>query len=201
MAELAHISEVAVPEEELARAGVYSLIGTLLSAPPDQAVFDLLASIEVGTEQTELSWRAIKTAASVADRVELEAEYHALFIGLGRGELLPYASTYLTGFLQEQPLADVRQDFARLGFVRQEGVYEPEDHAGSLCQAMSVLIMAPDDYPAEEQHQFFTRHVGSWMSEFFSDLAGAKRADFYRSVANFSQTFMEIEKRYFSMEV
>ena len=118
------------------------------------------------------------TAASIADRVELEAEYHALFIGLGRGELLPYASTYLTGFLQEQPLADVRQDFARLGFVRQEGVHEPEDHAGSLCQAMAALILAPDDYSTEEQHQFFTRHVGSWMSEFFSDLAGAKQAVF-----------------------
>ncbi len=201
MAEPAHISDPLVPEEEFARAGVYSLIGTLLSAPPDQAVFDLLASIEVGSEETDLSWQAIKTAASIADRVELEAEYHALFIGLGRGELLPYASTYLTGFLQEQPLADVRQDFARLGFVRQEGVHEPEDHAGSLCQAMAALILAPDDYSTEEQHQFFTRHVGSWMSEFFADLAGAKQAVFYRSVANFSQTFMKIEKRYFSMEV
>jgi TorA maturation chaperone TorD len=80
-------------------------------------------------------------------------------------------------------------------------VYEPEDHAGSLCQAMAALILAPDDYAAKEQRQFFTRHIGSWMSEFFSDLAEAKQAVFYRSVAEFSQTFMRIEKHYFSMEV
>ena len=47
-------------------------------------------------------------AATNAERVE--REYFDLFIGLGRGELLPYGSYYLTGFLHERPLARLRED-------------------------------------------------------------------------------------------
>ena len=194
-------TEVALVEEEVARAGVYGLIGALLAAAPDSAVFDLLESVTASPNDTDLPWQEIKTAAANADSDAVVDEYHALFIGIGRGELLPYASTYLTGFLQEQPLADVRKDLARLGFARQAGVHEPEDHAGALCQVMAALVASPEEFSFDDQHVFFSQHIGPWMGEFFSDLAAAEQADFYQSVARFGLAFIEIEKRYFSMEV
>ena len=194
-------TEVALVEEEVARAGVYGLIGALLAAAPDSAVFDLLESVTASPNDTDLPWQEIKTAAANADSDAVVDEYHALFIGIGRGELLPYASTYLTGFLQEQPLADVRKDLARLGFARQAGVHEPEDHAGALCQVMAALVASPEEFSFDDQHVFFSQHIGPWMGEFFSDLAAAEQADFYQSVARFGLAFIEIEKRYFSMEI
>ena len=194
-------TEVTLVEEEVARAGVYGLIGALLAAAPDSAVFDLLEAVTACPNDTDLPWREIKTAAANADSDAVVDEYHALFIGIGRGELLPYASTYLTGFLQEQPLADVRKDLARLGFARQAGVHEPEDHAGALCQVMAALVASPEEFSFDDQHVFFSQHIGPWMGEFFSDLAAAEQADFYQSVARFGLAFIEIEKRYFSMEV
>ena len=194
-------TEVALVEEEVARAGVYGLIGALLAAAPDSAVFDLLEAVTASPNDTDLPWQEIKTAAANADSDAVVDEYHALFIGIGRGELLPYASTYLTGFLQEQPLADVRKDLARLGFARQAGVHEPEDHAGALCQVMAALVASPEEFSFDDQHVFFSQHIGPWMSEFFSDLAAAEQADFYQSVARFGLAFIEIEKRYFSMEI
>ena len=194
-------TEVTLVEEEVARAGVYGLIGALLAAAPDSAVFDLLEAVTASPNDTDLPWREIKTAAANADSDAVVDEYHALFIGIGRGELLPYASTYLTGFLQEQPLADVRKDLARLGFARQAGVHEPEDHAGALCQVMAALVASPEEFSFDDQHVFFSQHIGPWMGEFFSDLAAAEQADFYQSVARFGLAFIEIEKRYFSMEV
>ena len=194
-------TEVTLVEEEVARAGVYGLIGALLAAAPDSAVFDLLESVTASPNDTDLPWQEIKTAAANADSDAVVDEYHALFIGIGRGELLPYASTYLTGFLQEQPLADVRKDLARLGFARQAGVHEPEDHAGALCQVMAALVASPEEFSFDDQHVFFSQHIGPWMGEFFSDLAAAEQADFYQSVARLGLAFIEIEKRYFSMEV
>ena len=55
--------------------------------------------------------RELAEAAKNADAADLEREYFDLFIGVGRGELLPYASYYLTGFLHERPLARLRQDW------------------------------------------------------------------------------------------
>ena len=156
-------------------------------------MFDLLESVTASPNDTDLPWQEIKTAAANADSDAVVDEYHALFIGIGRGELLPYASTYLTGFLQEQPLADVRKDLARLGFARQAGVHEPEDHAGALCQVMAALVASPEEFSFDDQHVFFSQHIGPWMGEFFSDLAAAEQAEFYQSVARFGLAFIEIE--------
>jgi TorA maturation chaperone TorD len=132
---------------------------------------------------------------------ELAHEYHALFIGLGRGELLPYGSVYLTGFLQEKPLAELRQDLARLGLEVTEETHEPEDHAGALCEVMGLMAGAPTDYSHETQKTFFAQHVGSWMTEFFEDLVKARDSGFYRVVGEFGKTFIALEKKYFAMEV
>jgi TorA maturation chaperone TorD len=188
-----------VTQEEQARAGVYTLLGALLAAPCTQEVRNVLTTIDAG--DTTLPWQQLQTEITNADMQALAHEYHALFIGLGRGELLPYGSVYLTGFLQEKPLADLRQDLTRLGLETTEETHEPEDHAGALCEVMGLMAGAPTDYSHETQKTFFTQHVGSWMTEFFEDLVKARDSGFYRVVGEFGKTFIALEKQYFAMEV
>ena len=109
---------------------------------------------QVDDSDSTLPWQALKRVALATDAEQFAQEYHTLFIGLGRGELLPYGSVYLTGFLQEQPLADLREDLARLGLERSVEMHEPEDHAGALCEAMSLMVAAPAEYPLATQQAF-----------------------------------------------
>ncbi len=139
--------------------------------------------------------------AKVSNERAVESEFNALFIGLGRGELLPYASYYMTGFLNEKPLAVLRNDMARLGITRAENVFEPEDNIASLCEMMAGLITGRFGAPAELQLQkdFFNRHIGPWAEHFFSDLEAAKSSVFYASVGSVGRAFMEIEREAFRM--
>ena len=129
----------------------------------------------------------------------MEDEFQQLFIGLGRGELVPYASWYLTGFLMEKPLGELREHLAGLGFERQSGVHEPEDHIAALCEVMSILIQ--EDRPHAESAGFFETHLAPWSDRFFADLSQAKAAVFYRNLGRFGAAFIELERRYFSMQI
>ena len=203
-------------EDEQIRAGTYSLLAALLRSAPDQALLQRLQAIEAGPAETATdsiagAWAALKQAA---DRVDGEArdegldkslerlndEYHELFIGLGRGELVPYGSWYLTGFLMEKPLSDLRQDLATLGIERQDGVREPEDHIAALCEVMALLISDPD-VPFGVQRKFFETHLGPWVETFFLDLEQARAARFYRAVAHLGKNYINLEKRYLAMLV
>jgi TorA maturation chaperone TorD len=154
-------------------------------------------------DESELG-RALADLAVRAGQMTPEAashEYHALFIGIGRGELVPYASYYLTGFLNEMPLAKLRRDMARLGIARAETVKEPEDHIAALCEVMAGLITgafgAPLDLTA--QQAFFDRHLASWSPVFFADLEKARAAWLYVPVGTLGRVFMGIEKTAFMM--
>ncbi len=135
-----------VTEEDQARADVYALLGALLAKSPDREMLGLLRGIEVpsGNPGMPEAWRDLKVAAKEADAEATVDEYFALFIGLGRGELVPYASSYLTGYLMEKPLADLRGELSRLGFERSDTVKEPEDHAASLCELMGMISLRRD---------------------------------------------------------
>jgi TorA maturation chaperone TorD len=146
------------------------------------------------------AWYQLQQVAQQAQPDQLEDEYFNLFIGLGRGELSPYASWYLTGFLMEKPLADLRTELLRLGFVRQNKVSEPEDHVAALCEVMSVII-AESELSFEEEKIFFTKYVAPWMGRFFNDLYHAQSATFYKPVGFLGKQFIDIEQRYFSMPV
>ena len=131
------------------------------------------------------------------------SEFNALFIGLGRGELLPYASYYLTGFLNEKPLASLRSDMARMSMTRAKNVYEPEDNIASLMEMMGGMIVGNFGDPAtlDDQKDFFNKHVGPWAGHFFSDLEAAKTSVLYASVGAVGREFMEIEREAFRMTV
>jgi TorA maturation chaperone TorD len=136
-------------------------------------------------------------ARTTADRVS--REYFDLFIGLGRGELLPYGSYYLTGFLHERPLARLRADLARLGIERQEGNIEPEDHVAILCEIMAGLVDSRFDAPPGTDREFFNKHMATWIGRFFADLEKAGSADFYRRIGALGQVFINIETEAFTL--
>lgn len=190
-----------VPEEDILRADLYDLLGALLARPPSRAVIDRLRGLsgdegEIGRAVTALAKIARATTERAAER-----EFNLLFIGLGRGELLPYASYYMTGFLNERPLAALRSDMARLSIERAPNVYEPEDNIASLCEMMSGLIRGRFGPPASVavQKDFFNTHVGPWAGHFFSDLEGAQSSVFYAPVGAIGKAFMGIEREAFRM--
>ncbi len=191
----------AIAEEDRLRADFYNFLGRLLAAPPDR---DLLArTAALSGDETDLG-RAIAALARVA-RVSgpeaVEREFHALFIGVGRGELMPYASYYLTGFLNEKPLAQLRADMAARGITRAPDVHEPEDNIASLLEIMAGLITGRFGKPAPlaDQKLFWSRHLGPWAEHFFSDLEAAGNSVFYASVGTAGRVFMEIEREGFRM--
>jgi TorA maturation chaperone TorD len=141
-----------------------------------------------------------RIAASTNERA-VTREYNRLFIGIGRGELVPYASYYMTGFLNEKPLANLRSDMSALGIERAENVFEPEDNIASLCEIMAGLIVGRFDEPASlrRQQEFFGRHIASWAEHFFTDLKGAKNSLFFAPVGEIGRVFIEIEKEAFRM--
>ena len=186
---------------EQARADVYRLLGALLAAPPDVALLDLLRDIrpaeDAGDAAMTAAWQGLRAAAAAADQDRLKDEYFNLFIGLGRGELVPYASFYMHGFLMEKVLASLREELAGLGIERQADVAEPEDHAAAVCEVMAMIISEHGLH--FKQLAFFEAYVASWAGRFFADLGEAKSADFYRAVAQLGQQFLAMEQRYFSL--
>ena len=183
------------------RANTYGLLGALLASPPRQDMFDLLASVDPPSDEgLGSAWRELGHAAERADVEAVDDEYHDLFIGVGRGELIPYGSWYQTGFVMDKPLAVLRSDLAALGFERQDDVSEPEDHAAALLETMALIAAAPE-HGIDVQRWFFDRHVATWMPTFFADLQSADSAHFYRAVGGFGEQFMKFETQYLSIVV
>ncbi len=187
-----------LPAEERARADLYGVLAWLLSAAPGQAGLNQLEELDSGDGVMAPAWDALRDAADGSDAAAVDDEYHALFIGLGRGELSPYASWYLTGLLMEKPLAELRRDLRRLGYARQDGVNEPEDHVAALCEVMRMIIFE-NVLSYEDQKAFFDAHIEPWMPRFFSDLEQAECAHFYRAVGKLGKDFLDLESAYFDM--
>jgi TorA maturation chaperone TorD len=188
-----------VDDVDLARARIYALLGALLTRAPDA---DLLARIgDLRGDATPLGLAHIEVAEAARNaRVErVEQEFFDLFIGVGRGELLPYGSFYLTGFLHERPLARLREDLARFGIDRAEGVAEPEDHAGILCEIMAGLASGELPAPAGSDRTIFEKHMAPWIGRLFADIERAQAADFYRRVGSLGRVFIEIETEAFAL--
>ncbi len=186
--------------EDQLRAGTYSLLAGLLRESPNQQLLEILKKIEAdpGHDQGDIAegWAILKLSALQADPERLDEEFTNLFIGIGRGEIIPYGSWYLTGFLMEKPLSYLRQDLQKLGFERQESTHEPEDHVAALCEVMAMIIGR-----GQEQETFFRAHIEPWMEKFFGDLEQAESACFYKSVGQFGKAFMQLEKTYFDMQL
>ena len=189
----------AADEIDLARAQHYSLLANLLLRAPDAEMLARLAQVQGTPTPLGLTHIALAQAAAATDVARVQREYFELFIGVGRGELVPYASYYLTGFLYDRPLAALRADLSRLGLERAERHHDPEDHLGTLCEIMGGLAAGQFEAEPGEDARFFGRHVLPWAPRFFRDLEHAAAADFYRAVANVGLTFTELEAEAFAM--
>ena len=192
---------VDIDEADLLRAQYYSLLAQLLVRQPDGSLLARVAALKgddtpFGGALSRLAEAAVRTGEAAAER-----EYFALFIGVARGELVPYASYYLTGFLNEKPLAKLRADMQALGIARKTDVKEPEDHIASICEMMAGLIAGSFGAPADlaAQRGFYDRHLAPWAGKFFADLEKAQGADLYRPVGEIGQLFLAIEAEAFGM--
>ncbi|TKV69359.1 molecular chaperone TorD [Marinobacter panjinensis] len=191
-----------ITDEERARAQMYQLLGVLLSGPPTSELLRGLASLQ-GDDTTLGS--ASRTVAALAERTspdDANREYNNLFIGVGRGELLPYASYYLTGFLNEKPLADLRGDLMARGIKASDDVKEPEDHIGTLCEIMAGIITGEFECDSDlsSQKTFFDAHLAKWAALFFTDLEKAQTAIFYAPVGSLGRAFMAVEAEAFALQ-
>ncbi len=190
-----------VPEEDGLRADLYDLLAALLARPPDAGMLRTCAGLDGDATPLGRAIGALARVAGATGPAAARAEFDALFVGLGRGELLPYASYYLTGFLNEKPLAKLRRDMRGLGIERAGGVFEPEDGVASLMEMMAGLIRGRFGAPATlvRQRDFFATHVGPWAGHFFADLEGARGSVLYAPVGAAGRAFMEIEREAFRM--
>jgi TorA maturation chaperone TorD len=186
-------------EIDNARAQEYALLATLLLRAPDAQLLGNLASLRGDPSPLGLAHIALADAAAQSTVEQVEREYFDLFIGMGRGELLPYGSYYLTGFLQERPLARLREDLTGLAIARAEGMVEPEDHAGVLCEIMSGLASGRLPAPPASDRLIFEKHMTPWIGRFFADLESAQAAKFYRPVGTVGRIFIDIEAEAFSL--
>jgi TorA maturation chaperone TorD len=181
------------------RAAEYGLLSLLLGKAPDADTLGRVATLKGDASDLGMAHVELAAAAAATDDRAASKEFFDLFIGLGRGELLPYASYYLTGFLHERPLARVREDLDALGIERAGASREPEDHIAILLEVMSGL--ARNDFEAEfaEQARFFERHLKPWAARMFADLEMSQSARFYRAVGRAGRVFMELESEAFTL--
>jgi TorA maturation chaperone TorD len=187
----------AIDEIDQARAREYMLLGSLLRQAPTESLMADLSRMQGDASALGLLHMSLAEAADESSCTIQSREFFRLFVGVGRGELLPYASYYLTGFLHERPLAHVREDMARLGIERSEGLLEPEDHLGILFDIMAGLITGQFEAEEADQKNFFKRHIQTWGAKLFADMESCAGNHFYKAVARLGATFVEIETEAF----
>jgi len=188
-----------VDEVDAARAQEYALLATLLMRAPDARLLARLAELRGEPTPLGIAHAGLSEAAAKTNAEKLEREFFDLFIGVGRSEIMPYGSYYLTGFLHERPLARLRDDLNEMGIARADGVYEPEDHAGILCEIMSGIADGRLPVPVGSDRIIFEKHMLPWIGRMFTDLEQSGTSLFYQRLGSLGRIFIEIETEAFSL--
>jgi TorA maturation chaperone TorD len=180
------------------RAESYLLLAALLIKPPSAELMGTLSDLhwEGLPPSPDRDLYTLCQIARICSPADVAEEYHTLFVGLGRGEIMPYASWYKDNRFHSRPLVFLRSDLMNLGLTRQTDCFEPEDHAGALCEIMALITheICRAEYAA--QAGFFQNHLNPWLPAFFKDLQSAKSARFYRQVGCFGSSFIEFESQF-----
>ncbi len=190
--------------EELARAELYGLLARLWLAAPDA---ELMEQFRVAVTQApqgghlEAPWQALVAALRATTPEAAAAEHTALFMGVGKPEIFAYGSYHLSGFLNERPLALLRNDLAQLGLTRAPDALETEDHVSYGFEVMRYLIAGDDAAVCnlEQQRRFFRNHLQTWVEKLCDAVAAHPRADTWRAVAALTAAFMQVETQAFDM--
>jgi TorA maturation chaperone TorD len=192
-------------DEETARAEVYGLLAVLYYAPPEPSLLD---SLRVAVTEApaaggflEEPWRALVGIAREMSDEAIAREYDALFGGVGKPEVYLFGSHYISGFLNEKPLARLRTDLAALGLTRGDDMPETEDHIAYLCEVMRYLIAGDDVEVANltRQSEFVATHVQPWTNSLCDAIAAHPKARFYAQLAGFTRAFLSVEAQGFDM--
>ncbi|MEO8119530.1 MAG: molecular chaperone TorD family protein [Rhodoferax sp.] len=192
-------------DEETARSELYGLLALLYYAQP---ATELIANLRIAATDApaagallEEPWRALVGQARAMTDESIQSEYEALFGGIGKPEVYLYGSHFLSGFLNEKPLARLRTELAQLGLVREEGMSETEDHLAYLCEVMRYLIAGEDVAVANltRQQAFFATHIQPWVAMMCDDLQKHPKARFYAALAELTRAFMGVEAQGFDM--
>jgi TorA maturation chaperone TorD len=192
-------------DEEIARAELYGVLAQLWYAPPSPELLDAVRSAATEAPAAggflEEPWRALVGAARETTEAQAAAEYADLFGGVGKPEVYLFASHYVSGFLNDQPLVRLRDDLAALGLSRDERMPETEDHVAYLCEVMRYLIAGEDVAVSNlaRQRGFFAAHLQPWVGELCDAVAAHPKARFYASLAGFMRSFMTVEAQAFDM--
>lgn len=184
-------------QEQTLRTEIYLVLSALFRSAPSEEMIEFLTSLEVEPSESAMqkAWIALQQAAKNSNREALEDEYQDLFIGIGRGEVMPFGSWHMTGAMMEKPLAEIRHDLELLGFERDENVKEPEDHIAALCEVMSMLTGEEEDL----QQAVFNKHIAPWFNSFTQQLENAESANFYTPAAQLCEAFLTLEQVRFSV--
>lgn len=201
VSQTAEISRV-ISEEDALRADMYDFLASLLRKEPSDELIEKVSQLEGDETPIGSACLTLAHLAKTLDNGLIRNEYVDIFIGVGRGEVLPFASYYLTGFLNDKPLANLRADMANIGVARVKGVKEPEDHIASLFDMMSGLIRGHYGkvFSIAEQADFFSRHIEPWAGLLMRDIEAAKTVVFYAPVGTIGKAFLEIESAAFGMD-
>lgn len=192
-------------DEETARAEIYGLLAALFYAAPATALWENLRAAVTEAPAAgallEASWGDVVATARTMSVKEIADEYDALFGGVGKPEVYLFGSHYLSGFLNEKPLAALRNDLAALGLDRDDDMPETEDHYAYVCEVMRYLIAGEDVAVANltRQREFFTRHLQTWALPMCEAISAHPKARFYKSLADFTQAFTNVESQGFDM--
>lgn len=184
-------------QEQTLRTEIHLVLSALFRSAPSEEMIEFLTSLEVEPSESAMqkAWIALQQAAKDSNREALEDEYQDLFIGIGRGEVMPFGSWHMTGAMMEKPLAEIRHDLELLGFERDENVKEPEDHIAALCEVMSMLTGEEEDL----QQAVFNKHIAPWFNSFTQQLENAESANFYKPAAQLCEAFLTLEQVRFSV--
>ena len=200
-----NLSSSSALDEETARAEIYGLLAQLFYQVPSP---EFLAQLRVAVTDAPVAggfleepWRQLVAASRVSTDADIAAEYNQLFGGVGKPEIYLYASHYVSGFLNDKPVARLREDLAALGLERDDSMSETEDHFACLCEVMRYLI-AGDDVAVSnltQQRAFFSKHVQPWVQEMLDVIVQHPKAQFFAQLASFTQAFLNIETQGFDL--
>ena len=200
-----NLSSSSALDEETARAEIYGLLAQLFYQVPSP---ELLAQLRVAVTDAPVAggfleepWRQLVAASRVSTDADIATEFNQLFGGVGKPEIYLYASHYVSGFLNDKPVARLREDLATLGLERDDSMSETEDHFACLCEVMRYLI-AGDDVAISnltQQREFFAKHVQPWVQEMLDVILKHPRAQFFAQLAAFTQAFLNIETQGFDL--
>jgi len=197
----------AVSPEDAARARWYGLFAGLFRAPPSR---QWLAGVAASTGEGDASgdaplaraWRDFAGACAQADPQAVREEFDVAFVGVGKADVIPYASYHLSGFLNDRPLVDLREHLASLGLARRAGIGETEDHISALCETMAWLVAgnAPPARDIAVQREFFSGFLAPWFESLADTIEHSGVTDFYKHAGRLLREFLAIERQAFDFD-